>query len=344
MPAESESQRKAAGAALGVKRGSSVKSLRGASKDMHESMTEDELEDFASKSISSLEKQPKAGGAWAGDVARPTGDAVQRRRTERITAGQAPGPPPPYQGVDMDKNNEDPLIKAIDSYFVKYYGGYDDVDSGYTSGSITGGNSSTSSGSNAASTVVTTGSDSWGGEDDFDDATLTVTEQAAGVDAALQGASADIGLEDNNTGGNIQTVQQIQQVDTALDTASTYEPVDTGTGQQPDQGVLVTDDSGVATDDQIGADLVTDASGVVTDDQITVIPPSTNTVTTGTGTVTTGTGTDTSFTPIDQGGTYTGTHDVNLPPVAVSPPELTPADFASPDPETTSSAQSACAD
>ena len=108
MPAESESQRKAAGAALGAKRGGSVKSLRGASKDMHESMTEDELEDFASKSISSLEKTPKAGGAWSGDVSRPTGDAVQRRRIEAITSGQTPGPPPQAAtGVDMDKNIEE---------------------------------------------------------------------------------------------------------------------------------------------------------------------------------------------------------------------------------------------
>ena len=56
MPAESEAQRKAAGAALGAKRGGSAKSLRGASKDMHESMTEDELEDFASKSIDEINK------------------------------------------------------------------------------------------------------------------------------------------------------------------------------------------------------------------------------------------------------------------------------------------------
>ena len=53
MPAESEAQRKAAGAALGAKRGGSVKSLRGSSKGMYESMTEDELEDFASKSLQS---------------------------------------------------------------------------------------------------------------------------------------------------------------------------------------------------------------------------------------------------------------------------------------------------
>ena len=64
MPAESASQRKAAGAALGAKRDSSAKGLRGASKDMHESMTEDELEDFASKSMSSEDALIKAIGTY----------------------------------------------------------------------------------------------------------------------------------------------------------------------------------------------------------------------------------------------------------------------------------------
>jgi hypothetical protein len=60
VPAESESQRKAAGAALGAKRGNSAGRLRGASKDMYENMTEDELEDFASKSKSSSDSLIKA--------------------------------------------------------------------------------------------------------------------------------------------------------------------------------------------------------------------------------------------------------------------------------------------
>ena len=49
MPARSKVQQKAAGAALAAKRGKrSVSSLQGASKKMEQSMTEDELEDFAS--------------------------------------------------------------------------------------------------------------------------------------------------------------------------------------------------------------------------------------------------------------------------------------------------------
>ncbi|MEQ8733327.1 MAG: DUF3008 family protein [Rhodospirillaceae bacterium] len=49
MDAKSKAQQKAAGAALAVKRGDASKSsLQGASKEMYESMTEEELEDLAS--------------------------------------------------------------------------------------------------------------------------------------------------------------------------------------------------------------------------------------------------------------------------------------------------------
>lgn len=48
MPAKSKAQQKAAGAALSAKRGDTPKSkLKGASKEMAESMTEMQLEDFA---------------------------------------------------------------------------------------------------------------------------------------------------------------------------------------------------------------------------------------------------------------------------------------------------------
>lgn len=48
MPAKSKTQQKAAGAALSAKRGETPKSeLKGASKEMVDSMTEDELEDLA---------------------------------------------------------------------------------------------------------------------------------------------------------------------------------------------------------------------------------------------------------------------------------------------------------
>lgn len=49
MPAKSKAQQKAAGAALSVKRGETKKSaLKGASKEMADSMSEKQLEELAS--------------------------------------------------------------------------------------------------------------------------------------------------------------------------------------------------------------------------------------------------------------------------------------------------------
>lgn len=51
MPAVSSAQQKAAGAALSAKRGETKKSeLKGASREMYESMSEAELEEMASTS------------------------------------------------------------------------------------------------------------------------------------------------------------------------------------------------------------------------------------------------------------------------------------------------------
>ncbi|MEP0322065.1 DUF3008 family protein [Bauldia litoralis] len=48
MPAKSKAQQKAAGAALSAKRGDTkVSDLQGASREMYESMSEAQLEDFA---------------------------------------------------------------------------------------------------------------------------------------------------------------------------------------------------------------------------------------------------------------------------------------------------------
>jgi hypothetical protein len=48
MPAKSKAQQRAAGAALSAKRGETpIANLKGASKDMHDSMTSRELEDLA---------------------------------------------------------------------------------------------------------------------------------------------------------------------------------------------------------------------------------------------------------------------------------------------------------
>lgn len=51
MPAKSKAQQKAAGAALSARRGETKKSaLKGASKEMYESMSEKELHDVAATS------------------------------------------------------------------------------------------------------------------------------------------------------------------------------------------------------------------------------------------------------------------------------------------------------
>ena len=48
MPAKSKAQQKAAGAALSAKRGETKKSdLQGAERDMYDSMSEQQLKDFA---------------------------------------------------------------------------------------------------------------------------------------------------------------------------------------------------------------------------------------------------------------------------------------------------------
>jgi len=49
MPAKSKAQQKSAGAALSAKRGETAKNdLKGAARDMYESMSEEQLEEFAS--------------------------------------------------------------------------------------------------------------------------------------------------------------------------------------------------------------------------------------------------------------------------------------------------------
>ena len=58
MPAVSKAQQKAAGAALAAKRGEvKVSELKGASKDMYKSMSEAQLEEFASTRRKSLPRK-----------------------------------------------------------------------------------------------------------------------------------------------------------------------------------------------------------------------------------------------------------------------------------------------
>lgn len=61
MPAKSKAQQKAAGAALSAKRGDTKKSeLKGASKEMYESMSENQLEDFAETKRKKLPDKKKS--------------------------------------------------------------------------------------------------------------------------------------------------------------------------------------------------------------------------------------------------------------------------------------------
>jgi len=58
MPAKSQAQQKAAGAALAAKRGEAKKSdLKGASREMYDTMTEAELEELASTARKDLPEQ-----------------------------------------------------------------------------------------------------------------------------------------------------------------------------------------------------------------------------------------------------------------------------------------------
>ena len=58
MPAKSKSQQRAAGAALAAKRGElNVSKLQGASKEMYESMSEEQLEEFASTPLDGLPEE-----------------------------------------------------------------------------------------------------------------------------------------------------------------------------------------------------------------------------------------------------------------------------------------------
>lgn len=62
-PRNRKAQQKAAGAALAAKRGEmDTSELKGASRQMHESMTEDQLEDFAETRRKGLPEKKKSDG------------------------------------------------------------------------------------------------------------------------------------------------------------------------------------------------------------------------------------------------------------------------------------------
>lgn len=63
MPSKSKAQQKAAGAALSAKRGQTKKSeLKGASREMYDSMSRKQLEDFAETGRKGLPEHKKKAG------------------------------------------------------------------------------------------------------------------------------------------------------------------------------------------------------------------------------------------------------------------------------------------
>lgn len=83
MPARSKKQQMAAGAALSAKRGETPKSkLKGASKQMSESMSEKQLSDIASTSRKKLPTKKSSGRT---EKSRSTGSSAKRTSSSRST-------------------------------------------------------------------------------------------------------------------------------------------------------------------------------------------------------------------------------------------------------------------
>jgi len=87
MPATSKVQQKAAGAALSAKRGETPKSqLKGASRQMVESMSEAQLEEFASTKRKGLPTRSKRSPKPAKRAKRKTVKTAAKKRATRKTA------------------------------------------------------------------------------------------------------------------------------------------------------------------------------------------------------------------------------------------------------------------
>lgn len=83
MPAKSKAQQKAAGAALAAKRGDAKKSdLKGASRQMYESMSEKQLDDFAST-------KRKGKPEYTKDSPIPAKKAARKKAAKKAAATRA---------------------------------------------------------------------------------------------------------------------------------------------------------------------------------------------------------------------------------------------------------------
>lgn len=91
MPAKSNAQQKAAGAALSAKRGDTPKSkLQGASRSMYESMSEDQLEEFAETKRKGLpaRKAPAKKTSERKSAPRKSRKTASKKTTSKKTASK----------------------------------------------------------------------------------------------------------------------------------------------------------------------------------------------------------------------------------------------------------------
>jgi len=91
MPAKSKAQQKAAGAALSAKRGDTPKSkLQGASRSMYESMSEDQLEEFAETKRKGLpaRKAPAKKTSERKSAPRKSRKTASKKTTSKKTASK----------------------------------------------------------------------------------------------------------------------------------------------------------------------------------------------------------------------------------------------------------------
>lgn len=89
MPAKSKAQQKAAGAALSAKRGETPKSkLKGASRSMFESMSEDQLEEFAETKRKGLPARKAPANKTSERKSAPRKSSASRKTASKKTTSK----------------------------------------------------------------------------------------------------------------------------------------------------------------------------------------------------------------------------------------------------------------
>lgn len=89
MPAKSKAQQKAAGAALSAKRGeTSTSKLKGASHSMYDSMSEDQLEEFAATKRKGLPSRKAPAKDTSERKSAPRKSSASRKTASKKTTGK----------------------------------------------------------------------------------------------------------------------------------------------------------------------------------------------------------------------------------------------------------------